>query len=246
MTDDGGGAVCEGEDWLAGETEGAGLVLEGGGIWLAEEVEELTAGGGGRPGMDFIGGGRRGRNFTPEGLERKSGNICDAVHTQVNSINRYSHSGVTLLFSKFRLNKRLSYRGGRGGSEEFGFAVLVVSGLVGIAGPFLSAGAGAGAGVGAGAGARAEVGAAAGAGAGAGVVAGVGAGVGGLAGTGAVGPDGLGVVAGAAAGLVGTGFGSGGVGEVTVGLGARLGAGGGKQMSNYIIHTILITRTDSD
>lgn len=63
-------AVCEGEDWLAGETEGAGLVLEGGGIWLAGEVE-VMAGGGGRPGVALIGGGRRGRSFTLEGLERK-------------------------------------------------------------------------------------------------------------------------------------------------------------------------------
>lgn len=60
--------VCEGEDWL----EGAGLVMEGGGvIWLAEG-DELMAGGGGRPGMDLIGGGRRGRSFTLEGLEKMS------------------------------------------------------------------------------------------------------------------------------------------------------------------------------
>lgn len=66
--------VCEGKDWLEGETEGAGLVLEGGGvIWLAEEVE-LIAGGGGCPGMDLIGGGRRGRSFILDGLERKTEN----------------------------------------------------------------------------------------------------------------------------------------------------------------------------
>lgn len=60
------------------------------------------AGGGGRPGIDLIGGGRRGRSFTLDG------------------------------------------RGGRGGSEEFGFVVLAVSGLVWTTGPFLKAGAGAG------------------------------------------------------------------------------------------------------
>lgn len=60
------------------------------------------AGGGGRPGVDLIGGGRRGRSFTLEG------------------------------------------RGGRGGSEEFGFAALVVSDFVWITGLFLTAGAGAG------------------------------------------------------------------------------------------------------
>lgn len=87
------------------ETEGAGLVLEGRVIWLAEEAEG-RAGGGGRPGVHLIGGGRRGRGFTLDG------------------------------------------RGGSGGSEEFGFAVLVVSGLVWIAGPFLRAGAGAGDGAG--------------------------------------------------------------------------------------------------
>lgn len=102
--EEGGGGfepVCEGVTRLAGETEGAGVTLDGGGIWLAEEVE-LMAGGGGRPGTDLIGGGRRGRSFTVEG------------------------------------------RGGRGGSEEFGFAELAVSALVWTAGPFLEAGAGAG------------------------------------------------------------------------------------------------------
>ena len=53
---------------------------------------------------------------------------------------------------------------------------------------------------------------------------------GGLAGTGvavaAGGPDGLGVGAGAAADLDETGFVSGGVGEVPVGLGARFGTAG--------------------
>lgn len=73
-TEEGEEVVCEGKGWLAGETEGAGVVLAGAGvIWLAEEVE-LMAGGGGRPGMDLIGGGRRGRSFTLEGLERKMEN----------------------------------------------------------------------------------------------------------------------------------------------------------------------------
>lgn len=44
------------------------MVLEAGGIWF--EVE-LMAGGGGRPGMDLIGGGRSGRNFALEGLEKE-------------------------------------------------------------------------------------------------------------------------------------------------------------------------------
>ena len=59
--------VCE--LWAAGDAERAGLAVEDGGIWLAEEVA-LAAGGGGRPGMDLIGGGRRGRSFSPEGLRR--------------------------------------------------------------------------------------------------------------------------------------------------------------------------------
>lgn len=84
--------------------------------------------------------------------------------------------------------------------------MLVVSGLVWITGPFLKAGAGVG--------------------------------VGGLrpgVGTGAS-PEGFGAVAGAAAaGLDGTGFRSGGVGDVPVGLGARFGAGVGEQMSDLKI-----------
>lgn len=47
-----------------------GLTLDGVGFWLPEEVE-LMAGGGGRPGIDLIGGGRRGRSFTLEGLKVK-------------------------------------------------------------------------------------------------------------------------------------------------------------------------------
>lgn len=37
---------------------------------MAEETE-LIAGGGGRPGVDLIGGGRRGRSFILDGLKRK-------------------------------------------------------------------------------------------------------------------------------------------------------------------------------
>lgn len=50
------------------------LALEAGGsiCWL-EEVESMAAmaGGGGRPGMDFMGGGRRGSCFVLEGLRGK-------------------------------------------------------------------------------------------------------------------------------------------------------------------------------
>lgn len=75
--------VCEGDGWPAGEPEGAGLVLEGGGvIWLDEE-DELMAGGGGRPGVDLIGGGRRGRSFTLEGLERTKRNEDASTHTRI-------------------------------------------------------------------------------------------------------------------------------------------------------------------
>lgn len=51
--------------------EGTRLALEAGaGICWLEEVESMAAmaGGGGRPGMDFIGGGRRGSCFVLEGL----------------------------------------------------------------------------------------------------------------------------------------------------------------------------------
>lgn len=96
-----------------------------------------------------------------------------------------------------------SYRGGRGGSEEFVLAGLVVSALVWTTEPFLRAGAGVG--------------------------------FGGLAEVGAEpSPGGFGAVTGAAAvGLAaGAGVGSGGVGEAAVGLGARVGAGGGKKNNN--------------
>lgn len=65
--------VCEDEGWLEEDTEVTGLALEVGGIviWLVEEGELMAvmAGGGGRPGVDFIGGGRRGRGFIFEGLK---------------------------------------------------------------------------------------------------------------------------------------------------------------------------------
>lgn len=52
------GGVCDDDgDWLAG------VVFEGGGL--------VVAGGGGLPGVDLIGGGRRGRSFTLDGLEKE-------------------------------------------------------------------------------------------------------------------------------------------------------------------------------
>lgn len=51
--------------------EGTGLALEAGAVvWWLEGVESMAAmaGGGGRPGVDFIGGGRRGSCFGFEGL----------------------------------------------------------------------------------------------------------------------------------------------------------------------------------
>lgn len=56
--------VCKEGDELGEETQGAGVVL-GGGV----AKDELTDGGGGRPGLDLIGGGRRGRSFILAGLE---------------------------------------------------------------------------------------------------------------------------------------------------------------------------------
>lgn len=46
--------------------------MVGGGVWTAGDVE-LKAGGGGRPGMDLIGGGRRGRSFTVDGRGKAGG-----------------------------------------------------------------------------------------------------------------------------------------------------------------------------
>lgn len=69
------------------------------------------------------------------------------VRTQLCPINPETpQHGNSLLCSKlpsFLQLGCLSYRGGRGGSEEFGFVVLAVSGLVWTTGPFLKAGAGA-------------------------------------------------------------------------------------------------------
>lgn len=65
--------VWEDEGWLVEDTQVMGLALEVGGvIWLVEEVELMAvlAGGGGRPGVDLIGGGRRGRGFIFEGLKK--------------------------------------------------------------------------------------------------------------------------------------------------------------------------------
>lgn len=54
--------------WLDEETEAAGIVL-GGGVVVRLATDEPTVGGGGRPGLDLIGGGRRGRSFILAGLE---------------------------------------------------------------------------------------------------------------------------------------------------------------------------------
>lgn len=62
------------------------------------------------------------------------------------------------------------------------------------------------------------------------LMAGAGARVGGLGGPGGL----VGAAGQTAAGFRGTGFGSGHAGGTAVGLGARLGAGGGKQVINYI------------
>lgn len=60
--------VCKEGGGLGEETQGAGVVLAGGVVdRLAED--ELTDGGGGRPGLALIGGGRRGRSFILAGLE---------------------------------------------------------------------------------------------------------------------------------------------------------------------------------
>lgn len=53
--------VCKEGGGLGEETQGAGVVLAGG---VVDRLDELTDGGGGRPGLDLIGGGRRGRSFT--------------------------------------------------------------------------------------------------------------------------------------------------------------------------------------
>lgn len=57
--------VCKEGDWLGEETEGSGVALGGGVV-----VGLLMDGGGGRPGLDLIGGGRRGRSFILAGLKR--------------------------------------------------------------------------------------------------------------------------------------------------------------------------------
>lgn len=117
--------VCKEGDWLGKETEGAEMVLGGGGvIGLAED--ELRDGGGGRPGLDLIGGGRRGRSFILAGLERKihiSGQMRPTATSQ-----REERANVS------------SHRGGRGGSE--GLGPLVGSGLVWLSDVLLWAGDG--------------------------------------------------------------------------------------------------------
>lgn len=60
--------VCKDGDWVDEEMEAAGIVL-GGGVVVRLAKDEPTDGGGGRPGLDLIGGGRRGRIFILAGLE---------------------------------------------------------------------------------------------------------------------------------------------------------------------------------
>lgn len=61
--------MCDDEALLG--DEGTGLALAAGGVirWL-EELESMAVveGGGGRPGMDLMGGGRTGSCFTFKGL----------------------------------------------------------------------------------------------------------------------------------------------------------------------------------
>lgn len=57
--------------------EGLGPILGGGVVLWLEEVESMTAmaGGGGRPGVDFIGGGRTGSGFVFEGRGGRGGSL---------------------------------------------------------------------------------------------------------------------------------------------------------------------------
>lgn len=66
--------TCEDKALLV--DEGTGVALEAGGlVWWLEEVESMAAvaGGGGRPGVDLIGGGRRGSCFVFEGRGGRGG-----------------------------------------------------------------------------------------------------------------------------------------------------------------------------
>lgn len=65
--------VCEEDDWLAVEAEGAGTDLDVGGADCVVVDVDGMVGGGGRPGVDLIGGGRRGRSFALEGLGGRGG-----------------------------------------------------------------------------------------------------------------------------------------------------------------------------
>lgn len=113
--------VCKEGGGLGEETEGAGVVLAGGAVdRLAKD--ELTDGGGGRPGLDLIGGGRRGRSFILAGLEWEK---------------------KLYLNQPAREDKRanlISNLEGRGGSE--GLDPLVGSGLAWLSEAFLRAGDG--------------------------------------------------------------------------------------------------------
>lgn len=63
-----GEVVCKEGAGLGEETQGAGVVLAGG-VVDRLAMDDPTDGGGGRPGLDLIGGGRRGRSFILAGLE---------------------------------------------------------------------------------------------------------------------------------------------------------------------------------
>lgn len=112
--------VCKEGGGLDEETKGAGLVLAGGVVdRLAKD--ELMDGGGGRPGLDLIGGGRRGSSFTLAGLEWKK-----------KDLHQPARGGKTA--------NLISNLEGRGGSE--GLDPLVGSGLVWLSEAFLRAGDG--------------------------------------------------------------------------------------------------------
>lgn len=63
--------VCKEEGWLEEETVDVEQVWVGG-VVIELAKDELTDGGGGRPGQDLMGGGRRGRSFISEGLKIKT------------------------------------------------------------------------------------------------------------------------------------------------------------------------------
>lgn len=114
--------VCKEGGGSGEETQGDGVVLAGGVVdRLAED--ELTDGGGGRPGLALIGGGRRGRSFILAGLEWKKKKL---------DLHQRARKGKTA--------DLISNLEGRGGSE--GLETLVGSGVVWLSEAFLRAGDG--------------------------------------------------------------------------------------------------------